>query len=163
NWVIQTTPNPAGATSSQLSGMSCSSATACTAAGSYTNGTGTEVTLAERWDGTNWAIQTTPNPAGATSSQLNGVSCSSSTACSAAGNYTNATATDVTLAEALQPGWKLQTTPNVGGLVTTTRLIAVSCPSPTACMAVGFFIGAAGNPLALAERWDGTAWTLQTF
>lgn len=32
-WTIQSTPNPAGAKSSLLSGVSCTSATACTAVG----------------------------------------------------------------------------------------------------------------------------------
>ena len=62
---------PAGS----LSGVSCVSTSACTAVGHYTNKAGDEVTLAERWDGTSWAIQTTPNPTGAIGSELSGVSC----------------------------------------------------------------------------------------
>jgi len=47
-WTIQPTPNLPGGT---LSGVSCTTATACTAVGSYTNGSGTPVTLAERYSG----------------------------------------------------------------------------------------------------------------
>lgn len=49
---IQATPNPTGAQSSYLNtlnGVSCTSATACSAAGSYVNSAGTAVTLAERY------------------------------------------------------------------------------------------------------------------
>ncbi len=49
-WSIQTTPNPAGGSNSILNGVSCTSASACTAVGNYSNGTAT-VTLAERWNG----------------------------------------------------------------------------------------------------------------
>jgi hypothetical protein len=46
---------------SYLYGVSCTSATACTAVGYYTNSGGTDVTLAEGWNGTSWAIQVTPS------------------------------------------------------------------------------------------------------
>jgi hypothetical protein len=77
--------------------VSCTSATACTAAGFYSNAT-TTVTLAERWNGTTWSIQTTPNPTGGSGSTLDGVSCASAKACTAVGGYNNGT-TGVTLAE----------------------------------------------------------------
>ena len=96
-WSIQATPNPVGGSNSILNGGSCTSASACTAVGDYNSGT-TGVTLAERWNGSTWSIQTTPNPTGAPVSLLNGVSCASATACTAAGGYNNGTA-GVTLAE----------------------------------------------------------------
>jgi len=89
-WSIQTTPNPAGGSEIHLIRVSCTSATACTAAGFYSNAT-TTVTLAERWNGTRWSIQTTPNPAGGSNSMLNGVSCASATACTAVGGSSNGT------------------------------------------------------------------------
>jgi hypothetical protein len=49
-WSIQPTPNPAGSPVSLLNGVSCTSATACTAVGGYNNGTA-GVTLAEHWSG----------------------------------------------------------------------------------------------------------------
>jgi len=77
--------------------VSCTSATACTAAGFYSNAT-TPVTLAERWNGTKWSIQTTPNPVGGSNSTLDGVSCASASTCTAVGGYNNGT-TGATLAE----------------------------------------------------------------
>ncbi|MGN6662670.1 MAG: hypothetical protein ACTHK6_00470 [Solirubrobacterales bacterium] len=50
-WTIQASPNPAGAKFSSLTGVSCNSATACTAAGSSKPGTGSTIeTLAERYE-----------------------------------------------------------------------------------------------------------------
>ena len=46
-----------------LAGVSCASASACTATGYYYNGS-VYPTLAERWNGTKWSIEHTPNPDG---------------------------------------------------------------------------------------------------
>ena len=82
-----------------LEGVSCSSAKACTAVGTYGDGA-RESTLAERWNGTKWALQTTPNPSDAGASHLKGVSCSSATACTAVGPYVKKkSGAELTLAE----------------------------------------------------------------
>ena len=103
-WAIQATPNPPGGLTSSLFGVSCASASACTAVGDYKNGAGTFVTFAERWDGRRWAIQTTPNPPGAHHSSLFGVSCASASACTAVGDYTSDAGgvTTATLAERVE-------------------------------------------------------------
>ena len=75
------------------------SATACKAVGYYSNTSGTNAAAAENWNGTVWRIQPTPTPAGTMDSYLNGVSCTSVTACTAVGYYENASGTEVTLAE----------------------------------------------------------------
>jgi len=158
-WSIQTTPNPAGASDIFLQGVSCTSASACTAVGDYFNGT-TRVTLAERWNGSTWSIQTTPNPAGASSySILQGVSCTSATACTAFGEDGNGT-TDVTLAERWNgTRWSIQHTPNPAG-GSEIHLLRVSCTSTTACTAVGFYSNAT-TTVTLAERWNGSRWSIQ--
>jgi hypothetical protein len=58
---------------------------------------GRDLTLAERWNGNGWTIQSMPNPTGADVIELTGVSCPSSTpngwpwpssaACTAVGSY----------------------------------------------------------------------------
>ncbi len=98
-WTIQTTPNPTGATESHLYAVSCSAATACTAVGWYYNTSDAELTLAEAWNGTAWTIQTTPNPTGTTGSQLEGVTCSTATACTAVGFYDDSSGVDLAFAE----------------------------------------------------------------
>jgi hypothetical protein len=57
-----------------------------------------KLALAERWIGTKWSLQSTPNPPGASESNFDGVSCTSKSACTAAGHYYNGT-TYLTLAE----------------------------------------------------------------
>jgi len=55
-WTIQPTPHPV-MTGSFLCGVSCTSATACSTVGRYSNTAGTDLALAERWNGTEWTIQ----------------------------------------------------------------------------------------------------------
>ncbi len=157
-WTVQTTPNPTGATSSTLNGVSCTSTTFCEAVGNATIG-GKLVTLAEMWNGTAWKVQTTPNPTGATSSTLNGVSCISTKPCEAVGAATVA-GKQVTLAEAWSgTAWKVQTTPNpTGG--TGSSLNGVSCRAANACEAVGSST-VSGKKVSVAEVWA-TSWKLQT-
>jgi hypothetical protein len=86
-WAQQQIPNHRGSAISETFGVSCAGATACSAVGDWSKSdTGQPgLTLAERWNGTGWAIQSTPNPPGATSSTLRGVACTSPSACVAVG------------------------------------------------------------------------------
>jgi hypothetical protein len=135
--------------------VSCASSTACFAVG--TNGTGPDSTgpLAERWDGSSWAIQSTAGlPAGTSSARLDGISCTSSTACTAVGSYQDSSEALHNLIERWNgTSWTLQTSP----ATSFATLSGVTCISSTSCFAVGF-----GQPSALAERWNGTTWTLQS-
>ena len=97
-WSIQTTPNPAGGSDVILNGVSCASASACTAVGGPPQPATSGATLAEGWNGTKWSIQHTPNPTGGSLIIQNGVSCTSASACTAVGASSNGTTT-VTLAE----------------------------------------------------------------
>lgn len=158
-WAIQPTPNPTGATQSRLQGVSCPSATSCTAVGShFASGLGKPtLTLAEHWNGTRWAVQPTPNPTGTTLTLLNGVSCSSATACTAVGWYGGRQGSEFSVAERWNgTSWAVQPTPNPTGAADTI-LEAISCPAATACTAVGF----SGSAVPLAEYWNGTAWVIQ--
>lgn len=62
SWTTQSVPSPAGATSSRLVSVSCPAPASCTAVGSYVDGTGATVPLAEAWNGTSWSIQRARNP-----------------------------------------------------------------------------------------------------
>jgi peptidoglycan hydrolase-like protein with peptidoglycan-binding domain len=95
----QQIPDPAVNTSNVLVTMSCASATACTAVGSFITRAGTAVTLAERWNGARWSIQRTANPTGTTFSELVDVSGSSPTACTATGDYISRAGTGLPLTE----------------------------------------------------------------
>ena len=75
-WSIVSAPNPSGTTDSQLSAVSCTSATNCFAVGHY-YAYPDHKSLVERWDGTSWSNVPGPNPGNtAVDSQLAGVSCS---------------------------------------------------------------------------------------
>jgi hypothetical protein len=86
-WTALPTPNPSGGHGSVLTAVSCRSASACTAVGSYRNSAGTAATLAETWNGTAWTAQPTANPPHAQVSGLLGVSCTAASACTAVGGY----------------------------------------------------------------------------
>ena len=150
SWTIQTTQNPAGAAGSQLNDVSCKSASECEAVGQFDN-SGTTQTLAEKWNGSTWVIQSTPNSSSAAESALSGVSCTSASACEAVGEGATGPSS-VSLAEVWNgSNWTIQTTPN--GSTSVNQLEGVSCTAANACTATGS---------GLAERWDGANWTLQT-
>jgi hypothetical protein len=48
-WNISSTPNPTGATGSYLSGISCYTATLCTAVGHYVNKSNIDISLIEHY------------------------------------------------------------------------------------------------------------------
>ena len=161
SWTIQAVPSPSGGTGPYFYGVSCSSSSACAAGGQYRNSAGTEVTLAERWNGTGWTVQSTPNPSGGQNNSLSGVSCTANTACIAVGSYSTSAGGSAPLAEGLNPSWSVKVTPSPTGAQTST-LQAVSCAAGTGCTAVGFDRNSVGVPVTLAERWNGTNWTIQS-
>jgi hypothetical protein len=150
-WSIQPTPNPAPG--GVLAAVSCTSASACTAAGNL-NGTahsGT-TTLVERWNGTNWAVQPTPNLSAGQGSFFNGVACTAS-ACTAVGLYLTNSG-PLTLAErSTGARWRIQATPNPAQAYDLAPP-AVACPTITACTAVGGYTTNTPN-LTFAEQWTG--------
>jgi hypothetical protein len=115
--------------------VSCTSPSACVAVGD-SNIDPTQVVphaLAERWDGSSWSLQATPNAPDA-SSELDGVSCTDSRACTAVGDTYGGPGTGQPLVERWDgTSWSLERTPNAPG----NFLSAVSCTSSTICTAVG--------------------------
>src|SRR5262249_56106617 len=61
-WAIVPSPNPAGAVQTFLGAVSCTAPSACTTTGEQHSAAGIVHTVAERWNGTRWRIQPTPNP-----------------------------------------------------------------------------------------------------
>jgi hypothetical protein len=161
-WQVQATPSPASSAFSQLDGVWCTSATICTAVGHYRGSGGVEMTLAEVRNGSTWAIQAIPNPAGSAGSYLQGVSCRSAISCTATGRYTNSTGATVTLAEHWDgAAWAVQATPNPAHAAANSLLDSISCASLTSCTAAGWYATASGGTRALAEHWNGSTWRIQ--
>jgi hypothetical protein len=91
---------------------------------------------------------------------LNAISCPSVTACAAVGSYGPASRPEGLTALWNGKTWAMS---ELRGTRPTyaPHLTDVSCPSPTACMAVGFYANAAGD-LLLAYRWNGAVWTSES-
>jgi hypothetical protein len=160
-WSAQEPPAPTGAKENTLNGVSCMSSTECTAAGYFENSSGKFAPLVEKWNGTSWSIQELPNPAGAKEVYLEGISCASSTECVAVGEFLNSAEKYVPLAEKWNgTSWAAQEPPAQAGAEFNT-LKGVSCTSSGECIAAGYFENTSGKDLPLAERWNGTAWSVQ--
>jgi hypothetical protein len=154
-WTIQSTPNPPGAAASALNGVSCPSGSACTSVGQFFDKSGAQRTLAERWNGSNWHIQPTPNPTGSSSSRLFAVACPAADSCTAVG-----TSNSQLLVERWGGArWRLQRAPVPPG-AQFSELTGVSCTAAS-CIAVGDYVNSSGADVTLAERWNGTTWAIQ--
>lgn len=163
-WIVEPTPDPDGALVSDLYGVSCSAATSCIAVGSSADAGGHETALAERWDGARWRLEPAPQGAAATTSRLQAVSCSGPTACTAVGYAVDAGGSNLRsgLAERWDGArWQIQATP-ASPQAKELSLTGVSCPTSSACVAVGSFVTPKGPRASIAERWDATGWQLET-
>jgi hypothetical protein len=174
-WAIQPTPNPSGAGSKPGAGallfdVSCASTSFCTAVGYSGNGDaadgGPAVTtaLAERWDGTSWMIDSTAGLGAA----LAGVSCQSSTSCTAVGFSTDSSGGDNALAAHWNGGtWAIEPVPTPPPAANSdqpgsSELYGLSCLSTAACTAVGYYEYSPSNvTVTLVERWNGVSWAIQ--
>jgi len=159
HWRIQSTPSVAG---SDLVGAWCASARVCFATGAQSISPSANGPLAERWNGTRWAAQPTPDPAGDVTSTLQGVSCSSPRSCTAVGTGLDVADARVIFAERWNgERWTVQTTPGAAS-GTFPQLNAAACPTANVCEAAGYYTDSDGQQVPLAERWDGTSWSLQS-
>ena len=157
-WTIQSSPALGG--DAELDSVSCTSSDSCIAVGSRLTATSGRATLAEFWDGASWQINSTPDPAGGHDSELFGVSCTSSSACTAVGSYQDSSNTGHVLVERWDgTSWQIQNAPDPAG-GNGSYLRAVSCTSSTACTAVG--VHDASTNTTLAETWDGTSWQIHS-
>jgi hypothetical protein len=149
-WTHQAIARPSGAVTVMLRAVSCTAASACLAVGSYSDASRADHALAESWNGSRWRLVPPAEPAGATSAVLNGVSCTSASACLAVGGSGGKT-----LAESWNgTSWSLQTTvdPSTQG----NELLGVTCLTASDCTAVG---DTRNGPLA--EDWNGSTWSQQ--
>jgi hypothetical protein len=133
----------------QLTAVSCASRSSCVAVGLA----GPSKPYAQAWNGRSWRVLTMPSQ----QATLHGISCSSVTSCMAVGGDGVNTAAD----EWNGKTWRVLTMPAVPAAL-SIKLVSVSCASSKNCLAVGSYTSSSsGNPVvALAEAWDGTAWTL---
>jgi hypothetical protein len=165
-WALQSVPLPTGALAGYLTGVSCTSASACTAVGYYANSGNANVALAESWNGASFTIQKFSPPASATLSTLDAVSCGPApgTGCEAVGWYYLPGALIArTLAESWSgTKWSIQPTPRPKGAQAGSYPGGVSCGAAAACASVGLGNNSAGHDVSWAQGWNGTSWVNQT-
>jgi hypothetical protein len=167
HWTVRYPATPAGATLTELLGVSCPSSTDCTVVGATGRGNIATGTLAENWNGKTWRIEATASPGGtAAVDDLFSVSCPSVSTCMAVG--TTEHGQTVPLAETWRSGgvgWKVVATvapvPK-GASSHSDALVSVSCPLAKLCVAVGGESDQTTGTAAesnLVETWNGTAWS----
>ena len=147
-WSVLPLPS-VGNDRSHLSSISCSASNACTAVGVYTDLESIEpVAFADRWNGTEWKLQTLPVAA---NTELYTVSCSTGTSCMAVGVYEGKN-----FAERWNGSEWIVTSepPTVSGHERLGALSSVSCTSPNNCTVVG------GNAV---DVWTGSEWSVASF
>ena len=154
----------AGAAYGDVAAVSCPTSTVCFAVGTADRPHGVGQ-LAQRWDGSKWTAQATPNPTGAISSQFTGVVCTSTTSCIAVGQYNTLATVTKTLAMRWDgKRWSILSSPNAPGSAVSV-LAGVACASSTSCFAVGgYFVTTSDttSELTLVEQWNGTTWSIVT-
>jgi hypothetical protein len=164
---VERPPTPDDAVSMKRNAVSCVSATACTAVGTYAGGTGGPII--ERWKGRRWSIQQADK---FSSDDLSSVSCGSAQSCMAVGSATSCggggCVTDTEVQRWKGKRWSLESVERP--YAADVSLSGVSCSSATACTAVGYYdsgeCGSADSPTpcpqtALLERWNGSRWSFQ--
>jgi hypothetical protein len=155
-WNVLATANDGKGTNG-LYAISCRLVSVCAAVGEYVDSAGVQQTLAEQVTGSYWAIKGTTDLAGSLGNELDGVSCTAVTACTAVGDYQDETA-------AFTQGWAWNGTawrPERNAR-DQASLYAVSCSAPSACTAVGIWEQYdSAESFVLAERWNGATWSVQ--
>ncbi len=108
-----------------------------------------------------WSIVPSPNGVGQFGAELTAVSCLSPSACVAVGSMQDPLLREATLIESFDGSrWTRQPSPNAAGLQ-QNELEAVSCTSASWCLAVGNAGDGSPNHRRLAERWDGSHWSIE--
>ena len=160
-WSVVVSPSPIGAGNSQFTSVHCLTGASCVAVGQYETASTTK-TLVERWNGTSWSIERSPNPVGVAVSGLAAVQCTSAASCFAVGSFyvsTSDSSAERTLVEHWNgTKWSIVPSRNRSDSI-DNGLTGVSCPGTTTCFAVGH---SRTNLVTktLVERWDGTSWSI---
>jgi hypothetical protein len=157
SWSVVSSPNPA--TPAALSGVSCTSSSFCLGVGVYGKA-GAERTFGERWNGGSTSLVTAAPAAGYTETELNGISCVSTSFCVAVGRYYKAGADHMILDKWNGTALASMSVPHLFGPGATLDLYSISCKGTTFCMAVGFYTAEPTYPFSM--EWNGSAWTEQT-
>jgi hypothetical protein len=153
-WSVTPTPNTAPNLTNTLLTVSCPVPNTCTAVGLHRDASGDDHPLIESATGGGWTIVPSPSPTSATNSFLVGISCVSTTSCTAVGDSWTTFGDNKTLIESWNgTEWSVVPSPNTTDAFNV--LDSVSCSTATDCVAVG----GAGST-SLVETLAGGTWTI---
>lgn len=163
-----------------LTSVSCATATACTAVGSFALQTGPQTPngagLLVVWNGKEWSRSSVPTPKNS-SVVLQSVSCTPGNACFAAGSYTTTGKPDLPFVVSrprASAAWHYRTptapfpttaAANKAGKDFDLAATSISCPQATACTLVGSWRHEGTGVTdfnVYSESWNGTRWQLIT-
>src|SRR6266404_4810463 len=160
SWTIVSSPNTITVAGHPLASnvfysVTCASASDCWAVGYSDNGNafvGEPLqTLIEHWNGSSWAIVTSPNNGTATN-LLTGVTCVSASQCLGVGFYYNGSVFQTLIEQWNGTSWAIVTSPNPS--VHSNELFGVTCPSASECWAVGIHSESGAIPQTLIEHYN---------
>jgi hypothetical protein len=163
SWSIQTTPNPAGATETRLTGVSCKEISACMAVGYKGSGSSSQP-VAILGNSGSWSLQSVPLPTGSVGAELTGVECTSTTSCRAVGRYypTSSSTTYWGMVATWNGStWSSEAVPKPTGSPKRSTLLDISCAGAGDCTAVGGYMNSSSIQVSYVERWNGTSWSWQ--
>gem|GEM_PF-791275 len=169
-WTIMSAPEPSG-TSSQLKAISCSSASVCSAVGTFHKGQD-DLPHALWWNGTSWSLQSVDiSSVGAVGSDLTAVACLTQTFCHASGSivYGHVAANRNLALRYDGTGWALT---EAGGYERTwsdqspgqsgaAERMGLACASLSWCIRVGTYQRGRDVERAFIQRWTGFTWAAQ--
>ncbi len=165
SWSTVTSPNATTTGDNILSGVSCTSTGFCMTAGDYCsagNCSSVFQTLVEEWSGTSWSIVTSSNTTTTQNNYLQGVSCTSTSFCMAAGYYYTGSYDQTLVLEWKGTSWSVVTSPNTS-TTEANVLYGVSCTGSTFCMATGYYYNSTyATDSTLVLEWSGTSWSVVT-
>ena len=141
---------------STLHDVACAAAQDCWAVGSSGLAGAAEATLALHWNGAAWAVTTSPNAAATVENVLAGVTCTSGSACVAAGRSFDGAAYAPLILHWSGASWTTAPVVATPG-AQSFELADVACASAADCWAVGFTNESdIDRPVAL--HYNGIAW-----
>lgn len=159
---------------SELQSAYCLPGANCVATGFYSDSSGTYGNthgLLLTGTGTSWTATEAPTPASTSEAQVHDVTCYSTSACFATGEYldgaTNTyrgfflTGSGTSWMPANEPLPANASTPHDTGisLSSTSSSSSLTCPSSAACVLVGSYTDSSGNSQGLLITGYGTSWT----
>jgi hypothetical protein len=154
-WKVVPTPGVSGAAAAYLYGVSADSASDAWSVG-YSSAGSTSSTLVEHWNGTAWTVVPSPNPGGAAGAYLYAVHAISATNVWAVGYQQPSFSTLIEHWNG--KAWKIVPSPNPVGS-SGSWLYGVDATTANNVWAVGYWTEGLTTS-TLAERWNGTAWSV---